>query len=197
MRPAGHRAAAAADDQRHHHASSARSLFDGARVPAANMIGEPGEGWRAGDDVVSHEREPGRARLRRPLPQGGEGARGDRCAHDPERVSAPSSAATLAWAYRRGRDAAASTCAGGCRSGSTASTHGPEGSVDKLLMTWAEQSGRPRRAVVSAIDAVTPATTTRRLEGVPLQPSPERHGRHVADPDGTSSPPGSSDLPVG
>ena len=34
-------------------------LFDGARVPAANMMGEPGEGWRLAMTVVSHEREPG------------------------------------------------------------------------------------------------------------------------------------------
>ena len=34
-------------------------LFDGARVPAANMIGEPGEGWPLAMTVVSHEREPG------------------------------------------------------------------------------------------------------------------------------------------
>src|SRR5947208_5424893 len=34
-------------------------LFDGARVPAANMIGGPGEGWALAMTVVSHEREPG------------------------------------------------------------------------------------------------------------------------------------------
>src|SRR5204863_9130315 len=34
-------------------------LFDGARVPAENMIGEPGEGWRVAMTIVSHEREPG------------------------------------------------------------------------------------------------------------------------------------------
>ncbi len=34
-------------------------IFDGARVDAANMIGEPGEGWRLAMTVVSHEREPG------------------------------------------------------------------------------------------------------------------------------------------
>ena len=34
-------------------------LFDGARVDAANMIGEAGEGWRLAMTVVSHEREPG------------------------------------------------------------------------------------------------------------------------------------------
>src|SRR5204862_988969 len=33
-------------------------LFDGARVPAENMIGAPGEGWALAMTVVSHEREP-------------------------------------------------------------------------------------------------------------------------------------------
>jgi len=32
--------------------------FDAARVPAANMIGAPGEGWALAMTVVSHEREP-------------------------------------------------------------------------------------------------------------------------------------------
>src|SRR5438270_1013001 len=34
-------------------------LFDGARVPLANMIGDPGDGWPLAMTVVSHEREPG------------------------------------------------------------------------------------------------------------------------------------------
>ena len=34
-------------------------LFDGALVDAANMVGQPGEGWRLAMTVVSHEREPG------------------------------------------------------------------------------------------------------------------------------------------
>src|SRR3954462_7190519 len=34
-------------------------IFDGARVPAANMIGVPGGGGRVAMTVVSHEREPG------------------------------------------------------------------------------------------------------------------------------------------
>jgi alkylation response protein AidB-like acyl-CoA dehydrogenase len=34
-------------------------LFDGARVPASDMIGAPGEGWKLAMTVVSHEREPG------------------------------------------------------------------------------------------------------------------------------------------
>ena len=33
-------------------------VFDGARVPAANMVGAPGEGWKLAMTVVSHEREP-------------------------------------------------------------------------------------------------------------------------------------------
>ena len=33
-------------------------VFDGARVPAANMIGAPGEGWPLAMTMVSHEREP-------------------------------------------------------------------------------------------------------------------------------------------
>ena len=32
--------------------------FDDARVPAENMIGEPGEGWPLAMTIVSHEREP-------------------------------------------------------------------------------------------------------------------------------------------
>jgi len=34
-------------------------LFDGARVDATNMVGEPGEGWRLAMTIVGHEREPG------------------------------------------------------------------------------------------------------------------------------------------
>ena len=32
--------------------------FDGARVPASNMIGAPGEGWALAMTIVSHERNP-------------------------------------------------------------------------------------------------------------------------------------------
>jgi alkylation response protein AidB-like acyl-CoA dehydrogenase len=34
-------------------------IFDGARVPATDMIGAPGEGWKLAMTVVSHERQPG------------------------------------------------------------------------------------------------------------------------------------------
>ena len=52
-------AASAEDDQRHHAVSSARSALTARWVSAANMIGEPGEGWKIVMMVVSHEREPG------------------------------------------------------------------------------------------------------------------------------------------
>ena len=62
-------------------------LFDGARVPAADMVGEPGEGWRLAMTVVSHEREPGElgfvARYRKAVEQ-----LARRCASDPERFGA-------------------------------------------------------------------------------------------------------------
>ena len=32
--------------------------FEGARVPAENMVGTPGEAWKLAMTVVSHEREP-------------------------------------------------------------------------------------------------------------------------------------------
>ena len=44
--------------------------FDEARVPASDMIGAPGDGWRLAMTVVSHEREPGELGLRLPLPEG-------------------------------------------------------------------------------------------------------------------------------
>jgi alkylation response protein AidB-like acyl-CoA dehydrogenase len=112
-------------------------LFDGARVPAANMIGGPGEGWRLAMTVVSHEREPGElgyvARYRKTV------------ASLARRVQAEPTAFTagqvqdLAWALvetevlRRHVSRRLSERLDGI-------SHGPEGSVDKLLMTWTEQT---------------------------------------------------------
>ena len=112
-------------------------LFDGARVPAANMIGAPGEGWALAMTVVSHEREPhalgyaGRySKLVKDLTaQVRDGAL---------RVQ-PGTARELGWAIvesemlrlhvqRRLSDRLDGI------------SHGPEGSVDKLLMTWTEQT---------------------------------------------------------
>ena len=112
-------------------------LFDGARVPAANMIGAPGEGWSLAMTVVSHEREPqqlgfaGRyKKLVRDLVA--------QVQRDPVRYSADQ-VRDLGWAiveadmlrlhvYRRLSERLDGV------------THGPEGSIDKLLMTSTEQT---------------------------------------------------------
>ncbi len=112
-------------------------LFDGARVPAANMIGTPGEGWPLAMTVVSHEREPGElgyvARYTKLVKELSARVRDDRGAYGPEQVR------DLGWAIvesemlRLHVSRRLSDRLDGIR-------HGPEGSVDKLLMTWTEQA---------------------------------------------------------
>jgi alkylation response protein AidB-like acyl-CoA dehydrogenase len=112
-------------------------LFDNARVPADNMIGAPGEGWRLAMTVVSHEREPGElgyvARYRKLV---NELVR--QVQDEPDRFDTHQRN-ELAWAFvetemlrfhvsRRLSDRLDGI------------THGPEGSVDKLLMTEVEQA---------------------------------------------------------
>ena len=111
--------------------------FDGARVDAANMVGAAGEGWRLAMTIVSHEREPGEL---------GYVARYGKLvkelalvvASEPDRFDAEQRR-DLAWAIvesemlRRHVSRRLSDRLDGL-------THGPEGSVDKLLMTWTEQS---------------------------------------------------------
>jgi alkylation response protein AidB-like acyl-CoA dehydrogenase len=111
--------------------------FDGARVPAVNMVGAPGEGWRLAMTVVSHEREPGElgyvARYAKIVNDLAARAR-----QQPGRLD-PEAERELGWAIvetqmlrthvsRRLSDRLDGV------------SHGPEGSVDKLLMTSAEQS---------------------------------------------------------
>ena len=112
-------------------------LFDGARVPAENMIGAPGEGWALAMTVVSHEREPAElgyvARYREVVDRLATTVRDQDGGHGPEQLT------ELAWAMveaemlrlhvrRRLSERLAGT------------THGAEGSVDKLLMTRVEQA---------------------------------------------------------
>ncbi len=112
-------------------------LFDGARVPADQMIGEPGEGWALAMTVVSHEREPGElgyvARYQKLVNELAATARTDRGSFGPEQLR------ELAWAIveaemlrlhvsRRLSDRLDGIA------------HGPDGSVDKLLMTATEQA---------------------------------------------------------
>ncbi len=112
-------------------------LFDGARVPAENMIGSPGEGWALAMTIVSHEREPGElgfvARYKKLVHELVELAREDPSRYGNEQLR------DLGWAmieaemlrlhvYRRLSDRLDGI------------SHGSEGSVDKLLMTAAEQA---------------------------------------------------------
>jgi alkylation response protein AidB-like acyl-CoA dehydrogenase len=108
-------------------------LFDGARVPAANMVGQPGEGWPLAMTVVSHEREP--ATL-------GFTARYGKTVKELQARAARDGGglpAELAWAavetemlYAHVRRRLSEQLDG--------VKHTPDGSMDKLLMTWTEQT---------------------------------------------------------
>ncbi len=112
-------------------------VFEGARVPAANMVGAPGEGWRFAMTVVSHEREPGElgyvARYRKTVEQLTRRVEADPAGHDTEQVR------DLAWAIVE-TDMLRHHVSRRLSERLAGVTHGPEGSVDKLLMTWAEDA---------------------------------------------------------
>ena len=128
--------------------------FDGARVAAANMIGEPGDGWRLAMTIVSHEREPGElgyvARYAKTVKQLEAAVRADPSAYRADQREA------VAWAHvetemlrlhvsRRLSERLDHV------------DHGPGGSIDKLLMTWVEQTvGRAAVAVAGAQAATDP-----------------------------------------
>jgi alkylation response protein AidB-like acyl-CoA dehydrogenase len=112
-------------------------VFDGARVPAANLIGEPGEGWRIAMTIVSHEREPGEvgyaARYAKTVKELEAAVRAEPGAFRSDQREA------VAWAYVQAemlrlhvRRRLSERMDG--------PDHGPGGSIDKLLMTWVEQS---------------------------------------------------------
>jgi alkylation response protein AidB-like acyl-CoA dehydrogenase len=105
-------------------------VFDGARVPAANMVGAPGEGWKLAMTVVSHEREPSTL---------GFTARYGKTVKNLAARSSDTGSAELAWAhvqtqmlYAHVRRRLSEQLDG--------ITHGSDGSLDKLLMTWTEQA---------------------------------------------------------
>jgi len=124
-------------------------LFDDARVPAGNMIGDPGEGWPLAMTVVSHEREPGElgyvARYSKVVNDLTRLVRGDPVGFRSEQMR------DLGWAIvevemlrlhvmRRLSDRLDGV------------SHGPQGSVDKLLMTWVEQAVGHASLSVGGID---------------------------------------------
>jgi alkylation response protein AidB-like acyl-CoA dehydrogenase len=112
-------------------------LFDGARVDAANMIGQPGEGWALAMTVVSHEREPGElgyvARYGKLVKELAATVR-----ERPDAVGTEERR-ELAWALV---ETEMLRCHVSRRLSERLDgvTHGPQGSVDKLLMTWTEQT---------------------------------------------------------
>ena len=112
-------------------------LFDGARVPPTNMIGEPGDGWRLAMTVVTHEREPGElgfvARYRKTVH-----GLVDRVAAAPADFDAEQQR-ELAWAIVES-EMLRHHVARRLSERLDGITHGPQGSVDKLLMTWTEQT---------------------------------------------------------
>jgi alkylation response protein AidB-like acyl-CoA dehydrogenase len=128
--------------------------FDGARVPAANMVGAPGEGWKLAMTVVSHEREPATlgftARYGKTVNMLAARLSADTGGTRPADTATP---AELAWAhvqtqmlYAHVRRRLSEQLDG--------VTHGPDGSLDKLLMTWTEQAvGHAALAVAGAGDA--------------------------------------------
>jgi alkylation response protein AidB-like acyl-CoA dehydrogenase len=111
--------------------------FDNVRVPAANMIGEPGEGWRLAMTIVSHEREPAElgffARYAKSVRELEALARSNRGSVD------SAQAEELAWAFVQSEMLRVHT-ARRLSERFDGVTHGPDGSYDKLLMTWVEQS---------------------------------------------------------
>jgi alkylation response protein AidB-like acyl-CoA dehydrogenase len=112
-------------------------LFDGARVPAANMIGEPGDGWALAMTVVSHEREPGElgyvARYRKLVKDLTARVRANPDAYGTEQRR------DLGWAIIEA-EMLRSHVARRLSDRLDGIAHGPEGSIDKLLMTEVEQT---------------------------------------------------------
>ena len=125
--------------------------FDDARVPAANMIGMPGEGWALAMTIVSHEREP--AEL-------GFCARYAKTVRDLEAIASRDPAAVsahraeeLTWAYVQSEMLRLHT-ARRLSERLDGITHGPDGSIDKLLMTWVEQSVGHAALAFGSADAI-------------------------------------------
>jgi alkylation response protein AidB-like acyl-CoA dehydrogenase len=127
-------------------------IFDEARVPAENMIGEPGEGWPLAMTIVSHEREPAElgfaARYLKAVDELEQRARAN-----PSAITS-AAAQELAWAYVQSEMLRLHTARrlserlDGVR-------HTPDGSIDKLLMTWAEQSVGHAGLALGLIDAIS------------------------------------------
>jgi len=135
-------------------------LLDAARVPAANLIGELGEGWRLAMTIVSHEREPGElgyvARYAKTVQELERAIREDPAAFRSDQRE------MAAWAYVQSEMLRLHVCRR-LSERLDGVDHGPNGSVDKLLMTWVEQ------AVGTAALEVSGAAAARDADDVALK----------------------------
>jgi alkylation response protein AidB-like acyl-CoA dehydrogenase len=108
-------------------------FFDGAMVPASRMVGSPGDGWAVAMTVVGHEREPstlGYAARYGKLVRDLLARNSDAGGPVPEELAWAAVQSEMLTQHVRRR---LSEQLDGV-------SHGPEGSLDKLLMTWVEQS---------------------------------------------------------
>ena len=132
-------------------------LFDGARVPAENMIGEPGEGWRLAMTIVSHEREPGElgyvSRYAKTVKELERTVRAEPAAFRTDQHEA------VAWAHVQTEMLRLHVCRR-LSERLDGVEHGPGGSVDKLLMTWVEQTVGSAALAISGAQAVTDGDDT-------------------------------------
>src|SRR4029078_9344889 len=129
-------------------------LFDGARVAAENMIGEPGEGWRLAMTVVSHESEPGElgyvARYAKSVKELERTVRADPTAFRSDQLDA------VAWAHVQVEMLRLHVCRR-LSERLDGVDHGPGGSIDKLLMTWVEQTVGAAALAISGSQAAVAA----------------------------------------
>jgi len=126
-------------------------LFDGARVAADNMIGDPGEGWRLAMTIVSHEREPGELGYVARYAKTVAGMEKEvRAAPDAFRADQREA---VAWAKVQTEMLRLHVCRR-LSERLDGVDHGPGGSIDKLLMTWVEQTVGSAALAVSGARAV-------------------------------------------
>jgi alkylation response protein AidB-like acyl-CoA dehydrogenase len=132
-------------------------LFDNVHVSTENMIGGPGEGWRVAMTIVSHEREPGElgyvARYAKTVNELESTVRADPRTYRADQREA------VAWAYVQTEMLRLHVCR---RLSERLDhvEHGPGGSIDKLLMTWVEQTVGAAALAVSGSHAVVDADDT-------------------------------------
>ena len=118
-------------------------FFDDAKVPADRMVGNPGDGWAVAMTVVGHEREPSTL---------GYAARYGKLVRELLSRNDGEVSEELAWAAVQS-DMLTHHVRRRLSEQLDGVSHGSEGSLDKLLMTWVEQSvGHAALAVTGTRD---------------------------------------------